>query len=128
MSRLTKAEREQVRGMFGGRCAYCGDLLGERWHADHVEAVFRGYGEDGKQLLHAHRDTIANMMPACAPCNISKSVYSIEQWRKAIAKHMESLNKHTPVYRMVKRYGLIRETGALVTFYFERVTRAEEAA
>ena len=26
--RLTKAEREQVRAMFGGRCAYCGCELG----------------------------------------------------------------------------------------------------
>lgn len=120
MARLTKSQREQVRGMFDGRCAYCGELLGDRWHADHVEAVYRGYGTDGKQLLYADRDTVANMMPACIPCNISKSVFSIDQWRQAIAHHIESLNRFTPIYRMVKRYGLVQETGTGVTFYFER--------
>lgn len=121
--KLTKAEREQVRLKCNGRCAYCGEPLGPRWHADHVKAVFRGYGSDGKQLLHADRHTVDNMMPACAPCNISKSVYSIEQWRQAIARHVEALNRRVPTYRMAKKYGLIRETGVSVEFYFEKMAR-----
>ena len=39
--RLKKAEREQVRMKYGGRCAYCGNDLGERWHADHFAPVIR---------------------------------------------------------------------------------------
>ncbi|AZC19588.1 Phage-associated homing endonuclease [Pseudomonas sp. CMR5c] len=39
--RLKKSEREQVRLKYGGHCAYCGVLLGDRWHADHLEPVVR---------------------------------------------------------------------------------------
>ncbi len=39
--RLKKAEREQVRLKYGGRCAYCGVVLGDRWHADHLAPVVR---------------------------------------------------------------------------------------
>jgi hypothetical protein len=37
--RLKKAEREQVRLNYGVRCVYCGNDLGERWHADHFALV-----------------------------------------------------------------------------------------
>jgi len=37
--RLSKAEREQVRLKYGGRCAHCGDALGDRWHSDHFAPV-----------------------------------------------------------------------------------------
>jgi hypothetical protein len=43
--RLKKSEREQVCLKYGGRCAYCGVELGERWHADHFEPVVRNWGE-----------------------------------------------------------------------------------
>ena len=39
--KLTKAQREQVRLKFGGKCAYCGCDLPERWHADHIEPIGR---------------------------------------------------------------------------------------
>jgi hypothetical protein len=41
---LTKTQRETVRVMFGGRCAYCGRELPEKgWHADHVKAIYRSW-------------------------------------------------------------------------------------
>ncbi|WP_241198348.1 hypothetical protein [Pseudomonas granadensis] len=39
--RLKKAKCEQVRLKYGGHCAYCGALLGDRWRADHLELVIR---------------------------------------------------------------------------------------
>ena len=33
---LTPAKREQLRMMFGGKCAYCGCEFTGKWHADHV--------------------------------------------------------------------------------------------
>ncbi len=38
---LTKKQRTELRMKFGGRCAYCGCELSDKWHADHVEAVRR---------------------------------------------------------------------------------------
>jgi hypothetical protein len=128
---LTKAQREQVRRMFDGRCAYCGDLLPERWHADHMEPVVRALltkrMADGRYKLvsgdphYPDRDKFDNFMPACPTCNISKSSMALEVWRGWLAGHVNSLNAYHPIYRLAKRYGLIRETGEAVTFYFERV-------
>jgi hypothetical protein len=131
MMRLTKAQREAVRLMFDGRCAYCGESLPDRWHADHVEPVVRALltkrTADGRYKLvsgdphHPERDTIENFMPSCPPCNISKHSMSLEVWRGWLAGHVNSLNAYTPIYRLAKRYGLIQETGAPIVFHFERV-------
>lgn len=61
------------------------------------------------------------MMPACAPCNISKGRQTLEGWRQWLAGHINSLNSYTPIYRIAKAYGLIVETGKPVVFHFETV-------
>lgn len=38
---MTNSERESIRSMFGGRCAYCGKKLGKSFHVDHVEPMMR---------------------------------------------------------------------------------------
>lgn len=38
---MNKVERAALREMFGGRCAYCGCTLGDKWHADHDQSVGR---------------------------------------------------------------------------------------
>lgn len=129
--RLKKAEREQVRLKYGGHCAYCGKDLGERWHADHLEPVTREliskrtpngtWRHVSGKPLKPENDHLGNMMPACAPCNISKGGQTLEGWRSWLAGHVNSLNAHHPIYRMCKAYGLIAETGAAVVFHFEKV-------
>lgn len=116
--RLTKSERDHVRGMFWGRCAYCGEELPSRWHADHLEPVVRG-AWIGKPPERPDNHRLENMMPSCARCNISKGSMSLEFWRGWIAKHVESLNQYHSIYRVAKSFGLVAETGKPVTFYFE---------
>lgn len=130
--RLKKSEREQLGQKYGGRCAYCGCELGARWHADHLEPVTRELLSkqspsgtwrlvSGKPLKPQH-DHLGNMMPACAPCNISKGGQPLESWRNWIEGHISSLNKYHPIYRLSKAYGLIQETGNPVVFYFEKLS------
>lgn len=116
--RLTLAERASVKAICGGRCAYCGCELGDRWHADHLEPVVRG---DWLGLPPSRPDNhrIDNMKPACPQCNISKGSMSLETWRQWLAGHLASLNRHHSIYRLCKAYGLVVETGAPVRFYFE---------
>jgi 5-methylcytosine-specific restriction endonuclease McrA len=116
--RLKKAERELVRLKYGGHCAYCGVLLGEKWHADHLEPVIRQVGKEADQ---PEKHTIGNMMPAFAPCNISKGRQTLEGWRLWITGHINSLNSYHPIYKLAKAHGLIVETGAPVIFHFEKV-------
>lgn len=131
--KLTKAQREQVRQMFDGRCAYCGEPLPERWHADHMEPVIRDlviketargtYRLTSGKPSRPDLDVIENFMPSCPPCNISKHSMTIEVWRGWLAGHINSLNAYHPIYRLAKKYGLVQETAAPVVFYFERVAK-----
>lgn len=133
--KLSKAERERVRQKFGGRCAYCGCELGDRWHADHQRPVTRlsewvddrtpersGYFKQTGEVSNPQHDTIENMFPACPPCNIDKGGYHLEQWRERLQKTIETLMRDAPAYRFAKRYGLVYETGAAVVFHFEKQT------
>jgi hypothetical protein len=130
MSRiLTKPEREIVRLKFNGKCAYCGEDLPKRWHADHLLPVQRlsqfvpGKGlVTTKELEHPERDSLDNMMPACPPCNIDKHVMKLEDWRLKLQRACEVLRRNNPTYRHAVRFGLIAETVTIVKFHFEQVT------
>ncbi|SDX15820.1 hypothetical protein SAMN05518669_103427 [Variovorax sp. YR634] len=128
--KLTKAQRATLREMFDGQCAYCGCDLSVRWHADHVEPVTRELlskqTERGTwklisgKPLHPERDCIENLMPACAPCNIDKHAMTLEEWRTKLSRTLIVLDRDYPTYRHAVRFGLVQETGAEVTFHFER--------
>jgi hypothetical protein len=132
--RLTKTQRTDLHAMFDGRCAYCGCELGARWHADHFDPCERKLtwvrGKGLVQTGEFHKpenNRLDNFMPSCAPCNISKHSMTLENWRAWLAGHVNSLNQYHPIYRLAKAYGLIVETGAPVTFYFEKVGAAGAA-
>jgi 5-methylcytosine-specific restriction endonuclease McrA len=55
-----------------GRCAYCGKL--RPLHADHRVPLERG----GK-------NEIANILPACAPCNLRKHLMTEDEFRARLA-------------------------------------------
>lgn len=118
--RITKAEREQVRTKFGGLCAYCGQSLGDRWHADHMEPIRREWWKGGGGMERPQNDTVDNLMPACPPCNIDKHAMSLEEWRKKLQGASGVLSRNHATYRHAVRFGLVRETGAVVVFHFER--------
>ncbi|MEU0245146.1 HNH endonuclease [Streptomyces sp. NPDC006235] len=58
--------RAEIFAAYGGTCAYC-DAPAE--HLDHVVALSRG----GADAAH-------NLLPACAPCNLSKGAKSLAEW------------------------------------------------
>jgi len=136
---MSKAKRQKIFDKYGGKCAYCGCELGKFWHIDEIEPVRRGFEyikdelgnsiwENGKWatkpiMLHPERMNIENQNPACASCNINKHSDSLEDFRKAIKKYVESLNLYSTQYKIAKRYGLIQETGIEVKFYFETFTQ-----
>ena len=127
MIKLTKSQRAALRQKFSGRCAYCGQELGHRWHADHFEPVHRRSSWDSeKERMVAtgecraeERDNLENLMPACPACNIDKSVLQLEEWREKLARGPSVLARNNPTYRHSLRFGLVQETSVKVTFYFE---------
>lgn len=132
--KLSKAERAALREKFAGRCAYCGDPLGERWHADHLEAVERKMGfVPGKGLIciggvhKPENDCLANMMPSCPPCNIDKHIMSLENWRVKLSRSLDVLQRNQPTFRHAMRFGLLELKPAPIVFYFERTAQPAPA-
>ena len=116
---LTKKQRQQVFEKYGEKCAYCGCELKKGWHADHIKPVERHIIT--KKMLRADRDVIENINPSCPSCNIHKHSLTLEQFREQIAYHIEAMNKRSTQYKFLKKFGLIKETGEKVVFYFEKV-------
>ena len=148
---LSKKQREQVRAMFDGRCAYCGlDLTGRKWHADHVEPIGRHWWKKTplvqhkwdeaagrmvktvtKQEMgcdHPERDCIENMMPACHACNIDKSATPLELWRKCLEDKVGVLRRNYSAFRHAERFGLLTVSEKPIVFYFEQFTSPGQVA
>lgn len=124
---MTKSQREKLRMLFGGRCAYCGCELSEKgWHADHVKPIYRKIDRiNGKMVatgecFNPENDTPENLVPACAPCNLFKSVYSVEVFREEIKKQAERARKSSVNFRTAERFGLIELVDKPVVFWFEK--------
>jgi 5-methylcytosine-specific restriction endonuclease McrA len=148
-----KEEREFIRLKCNGRCAYCGEVLHQGWHIDHVEPVDRKFERIPEHYKHnqtgdkkdnlwdikwedrmnytkvksrlkvigfnkPENDKFENKMPACPSCNINKHGMNLELFRRFIEGFIPALN-NSATYKVVKRYGLIQETGIRVKFYFE---------
>jgi hypothetical protein len=138
--KISTAKREEIRMMFGGRCAYCGCELVAGWHVDHVKAVghdfdYRrgGYDEHGQytpskfvrngKVLRPENDVVDNLYPACRPCNIDKSSYSLEEWRDELSGLPERMRKYIPNFRHAERFGLLEIVKIKVEFWFEKYNR-----
>lgn len=123
---MKKEQREIVKNKYNGRCAYCGEELGIKFHIDHLIPVKRIYTwENGKfkptgKMENPELDTIENMMPSCASCNIQKSSMPLEHFRDIIKDKLKQLERESN-YRTAKRYGLVIEKPKEIVFYFERL-------
>lgn len=116
--KLTKRQRVELKQKYGGHCAYCGELLGDKWHADHLAPIYRGYGPE-EEIAHRGKDELENMMPACVSCNLSKSVFPLEVWRNELKEKVERLTKYEKNFRLVVAFGQVKITHKPVKFFFE---------
>lgn len=130
--KLSKFERNILKNKFGGRCAYCGCQLPERWHADHIDPVVRKlkYVKDKGivttgEMWNPENDNIDNMMPACPACNIDKHALPLESWRRQVQDTANILTRNSTTYRRAVRFGLVAETGKEIKFFFEEYKGSE---
>lgn len=114
MSSWQPKKRERVKAKTNGCCAYCGCVLGEKFHVDHVRSKHshRQHGQTGW-------DDFENLVAACSPCNLYKSDLSLEDFREKINKAHERLLQHAG-YRALLRYGA-GQVEVPYTFFFETV-------
>jgi hypothetical protein len=141
--RLSPQERKEIGAMFGGRCAWCGEELGERWHVDHVEAVRRetlylnSRYKDGRylppsvvrtnRLGRPENDRRDNLFPACVRCNVLKGAAGIEEFRAMFAYFAASIptiRTYSHVHHLM-RFGKLTIDTTPVVFWFERCRERE---
>lgn len=112
--------REQVYGIFGGRCAYCGRQIPiEEMQVDHIVSYMRNGGED----------TLDNYYPACKVCNRVKYCLSIDQFREQVRNCARIHHKPKRQYlnadsdKIAEYYDLLGEDWKekKIVFYFERM-------
>jgi 5-methylcytosine-specific restriction endonuclease McrA len=105
-----KINRNSIYKKYSGRCAYCGTEISiKEMHVDHIHPKF----------LNGLEET-ENLNPACASCNLWKKTYTLEEFRREIELQVERLRRNNGGFRLAERFNQIRETGYLVTFWFER--------
>lgn len=118
-------KRQAIFDKSGGKCWYCGcDLQNKRWHEDHLKPVLRGPRRGKSSVLESsmqrpENDTEQNKVPACAPCNLFKTTFSIEELRSEIAAQVERARKSSVNFRTAERFGLIKTIDKPVEFWFE---------
>jgi 5-methylcytosine-specific restriction endonuclease McrA len=64
--------RTAILHRWNHKCAYCG---AHATHLDHVEPLSKGGA-----------DVEANIVPACAPCNLSKGAKTLAEWSETFGK------------------------------------------
>lgn len=133
---LSKKEREALRMMFGGRCAYCGIDLTGKWHADHVEPVRRkieylhgettaaGYTKSRAtgEFYSPENDHKDNLFPACVKCNILKADGNVENFRSMLAYFVGSIPRiatYSHVHHLL-RFNMVKFSAEPVVFWFEK--------
>lgn len=113
--KLTKLQRADLRLKFGGRCAYCGCELGDKWHADHQEPVIRF----GGNMVHSNRDNLENLVPSCHACNLHKHCSSLEDYRRIIDDGRREFLRSGKGKALV-RMGLVEMKSDPIVFWFEK--------
>lgn len=115
--KLSKKQREELKKKYGGHCAYCGELLEDKWHADHVQAIRRDTSD-----FNASLDCIENLVPACAPCNYNKKSLSLENWRKQLQHYRDvQVIRDCSQIKHLLRFGQVEFKTHPIVFYFEKV-------
>ena len=122
----TKKQRDALRGKYDGKCGYCGQSL-TKMHADHVKPVGRlmtdVYGArlpaSKCSMIKPELNVVENMMPSCAPCNLSKGGYPLEDWRELLGRSFELALKEKSIFKAAVRIGSIKVDCCPVVFYFE---------
>ena len=112
---ITKKMRQLVYEKYGGRCAYCGcELDIKDMQVDHIESVYHAELQ-GQQV----DESLDNYNPACRACNFYKSTTTLENFRSNIQNMLIRKLRRDFNYKMLVKYGMIKEDFKPVRFYFE---------
>ena len=112
---IPKSVREQIYQKCDGHCAYCGCKLDYKdMQVDHIDPVYTSKLDDDKL------NDISNYLPSCRSCNFYKSTFDLETFRHRLETTLYENLSNNFNYKLLKKYGLIKEDIKPIVFYFER--------
>lgn len=123
-SKISKKRRVLIFNKYRKRCSYCGiKIKYEEMHIDHIKPLYRGWSKSELDNLKIVKGTgkLENLNPSCASCNISKSTLTIDKWRNEIRLKIDRLRRDSTNFRLLERFGLIKEVNHNVVFHFEKI-------
>jgi hypothetical protein len=122
---IPKKIREAVYQKYGGRCAYCGkEIEYKDMQIDHLIPVQR---ERFGRYTEEQIECFENYMPTDRTCNHYKRAHSLETFRRYIEEIPMKLDRDNYIYRIGKKYNLIKEQPKKIEFYFEQVERENKS-
>ena len=112
---MTKEKRMPIYNKFGGHCAYCGTKIDYKdMQVDHI--VSKRFSE---YMCNKEMNNMENLNPSCRQCNRYKMANEIEIFREMLTTLHVRLEKIF-IYRLAKKYGIVKENVWDGKFYFER--------
>jgi len=131
---IPKHIRQKVHKKYNGHCAYCGcEIEYKDMQVDHIVSVFANecYEMGDKKpisdiLTDDELNSIENYMPACRQCNFYKSTFDLETFRERLSTTLYENLKNNFNYKLLIKYGLIKENIKPVVFYFEKTKEQVE--
>jgi len=120
---ISKEKRKIVFDKYNSKCAYCGKSIElNKFHVDHIEPIFRGSTKDEllKYGIIKGTNHIDNLNPACISCNISKSTFTLEEWRNQLKLKIYRIRKESTNFKLLESFGLIKVLDSDIIFYFEK--------
>jgi 5-methylcytosine-specific restriction endonuclease McrA len=119
---IPEHKRKIVYKKYKGKCAYCGeDLEYRKMQVDHITPKYRktSHKEAASWGLLKGTNDIENLNPSCRSCNASKSTFTIDNWRKELVLKEMRLMRDSSVYRILKRFEVIKVVKNEILFHFE---------
>lgn len=98
---MKKADRQKVFDKCGGRCAYCGCELTDRWQVDH--AISKQYWFYFNLDNPKGVDHIDNLMPACVPCNHYKRSLCVDAYHNHTGFRNYMMKFHLRLAKLPKK-------------------------
>ena len=136
--------REIIYNKFGGKCAYTGKPLDEKWQIDHITPkAFEGwyYSEISRKAMNCKGDdinSIENLLPALRIVNHYKRAFDLEGFRQyMLTFHLRvaKLPRNPRIEKSKKRkeymlqvadaFGITSENPFDGIFYFEKEIKTE---
>ena len=120
---LSKIKREKIHQRYKGRCSYCGEKLEyTKMHVDHIIPKYRGWTNSELEQYGKVKgtDRLDNLTPSCATCNISKSTFSLDEWRDHLINKVKVLRNVGSNFRLMEKHKLVKVSLKPIVFYFEK--------